>query len=178
MNATGWLRKNGKTSSLNKRTTWSSGKNKYDNLLHEVEITVSNQTTKKTSARAKSASETISKTVMPNPKTVQKAIDQIVNTLNNPEYKDQLTKLTQASVNNTVQTAQRLSKASARMSKLNNEEMTELVSNSVSDMMRLYIQFNTELLTLVQKVSNRAVDIIEKATPTSEETSTSEQSGQ
>jgi hypothetical protein len=56
------------------------------------------------------------------------------------------------------------------MSKLDNEEMTELVSNSVGDMMRLYIQFNTELLTLMQKVSNRAVDIIEKATPTAEET--------
>ena len=107
---------------------------------------------------------------MPNPKTVQKAIDQIVSTLNNPEYKDQLTKLTQASVNNTVQTAQKLGRVTARMSKLDNEEMTELVSNSVGDMMRLYIQFNTELLTLMQKVSNRAVDIIEKATPTAEET--------
>ena len=143
----------------------------------EVEITVSNQTSKKTSARTKQASEANPKTVMPNPKTVQKAIDQIVSTLNNPEYKDQLTKLTQASVNNTVQTAQRLSKASARMSKLNNEEMTELVSNSVGDMMRLYIQFNSELLTLVQKVSNRAVDIIEKAAPAPEETPT-EQSAQ
>jgi hypothetical protein len=138
----------------------------------EVEITVSEQTTKKTTAKAKHAAEANPKTVMPNPKTVQKAIDQIVNTLNNPEYKDQITKLTQASVNTTVQTAQRLSKATTKMSKLNNEEMTELVSNSVSDMMRLYIQFNTELLTLVQKVSNRAVDIIEKATPTSEETTT------
>ena len=143
----------------------------------EVEITVSDQTTKKTNAKAKRTTEANPKTVMPNPKTDQKAIDQIVNTLNNPEYKDQITKLTQASVNTTVQTAQRLSKATKKMSKLNNEEMTELVSNSVSDMMRLYIQFNTELLTLVQKVSNRAVDIIEKATTTTEETTT-EQSAQ
>jgi uncharacterized phage infection (PIP) family protein YhgE len=141
-----------------------------------VEITVSKQT-RKTSSKAKSTAEVNPKTVMPNPKTVQKAIDQIANTLNNPETREQLTKLTQASVNNTVQTAQRLSKASARMSKLSNEEMTELVSNSVSDMMRLYIQFNTELLTLVQKVSNRAVDIIEKAAPVQEETPT-EQSTQ
>jgi hypothetical protein len=138
--------------------------------LLEVEITVSDQTIKKASAKTKRASTANPKTVMPNPKTVQKAIDQIVSTLNNPEYKDQLTKLTQASVNNTVQTAQRLSKVTARMSKLDNEEMTALVSNSVADMMRLYIQFNTELLTLVQKVSNRAVDIIEKAAPTAEET--------
>jgi len=143
----------------------------------EVEITVSAQTTKKANRKAKGTAEANPKTVMPNPKTVQKAIDQIVNTLNNPEYKDQITKLTQASVNTTVQTAQRLSKATTKMSKLNNEEMTELVSNSVSDMMRLYIQFNTELLTLVQKVSNRAVDIIEKATTTTEETTT-EQSAQ
>ena len=130
---------------------------------------MSDQTTKKANARTKRASGVNPKTVMPNPKTVQKAIDQIVSTLNNPEYKDQLTKLTQASVNNTVQTAQRLSKVTTRMSKLDNEEMTELVSNSVADMMRLYIQFNTELLTLVQKVSNRAVDIIEKAAPNTEE---------
>ncbi len=135
----------------------------------EVEITVSHQTTQKTSAKPKRASKASAKTVMPNPKTVQKAIDQIVSTLNNPETKDQLTKLTQASVNNTVQTAQRLGKVTARMSKLDNEEMTELVSNSVADMMRLYIQFNTELLTLVQKVSNRAVDIIEKAALSTEE---------
>lgn len=135
----------------------------------KVEIIVSNQTTRKTSAKPKRASTVSSKTVMPNPKTVQKAIDEIVSTLNNPEYKDQLTKLTQASVNNTVKTAQRLGKVTARMSKLDNEEMTQLVSNSVADMMRLYIQFNTELLTLVQKVSNRAVDIIEKAAPSTEE---------
>ena len=138
-----------------------------------VEISVSEKTSKKVSAKSpKTVADLNSKTVMPNPKTVQKAIDQIVSTLNNPEYKEQITKLTQASVNNTVQTAQRLSKVSARMSKLNNEEMTELVSNSVGDMMRLYIQFNTELLTLVQKVSTRAVDIIEKAAPESDETTT------
>ena len=137
---------------------------------------MSNQSTNKSRPRRKKASEaTSSKIIMPNPKTVQKAIDEIVSTLNNPEYKQQLTKLTQASVNNTVQTAQRLSKATARMGKLDTEEMTELVSNSVGDMMRLYIQFNTELLTLVQKVSNRAVDILEKATPKVEETETEDE---
>jgi hypothetical protein len=137
---------------------------------------LSDQSTSKARTRRKKASEaTSSKIIMPNPKTVQKAIDEIVSTLNNPEYKQQLTKLTQASVNNTVQTAQRLSKATARMGKLDTEEMTELVSNSVGDMMRLYIQFNTELLTLVQKVSNRAVDILEKATPKAEETETEDE---
>ena len=135
-----------------------------------MEIKLSNQSSSKSKTKSK-ASEANPKTVMPNPKNVQKAIDQIVSTLNNPEYKDQLTKLTQVSVNNTVQTAQRLNKVTARMTKLNNDEMTALVSNSVGDMMRLYIQFNTELLTLVQKVSNRAVDIIEKAaTPNAEAT--------
>jgi hypothetical protein len=109
---------------------------------------------------------------MPNPKTVQKAIDQIVSTLNNPEYKEQLIKLTQDSVNNTVQTAQKLSKVTAQMSKLDSEEMTALVSNTVGDMMQLYLQFNTELLTLLQKVSNRAVYILEKAAPNAEETQT------
>ena len=133
---------------------------------------MSDQASKKANPKTPHAAEAKSKTVMPNPKTVQKAIDQIVSTLNNPEYKDQLTKLTQASVNNTVQTAQKLGKVTARMSKLDNEEMTALVSNSVGDMMRLYIQFNTELLTLMQKVSNRAIDIIEKAAPTAEETQT------
>ena len=80
----------------------------------KVEIIVSNQTTRKTSAKPKRASTVSSKTVMPNPKTVQKAIDEIVSTLNNPEYKDQLTKLTQASVNNTVKTAQRLRQSNCK----------------------------------------------------------------
>ena len=112
---------------------------------------MSDQTTKKASAKTKRVSTANPKTVMPNPKTVQKAIDQIVSTLNNPEYKDQLTKLTQASVNNTVQTAQRLSKVTARMSKLDNEEMTALVSNSVADMMRLVHSIQHRTLNLSTK---------------------------
>jgi len=105
------------------------------------------------------------KTVLPDPKSVQKAVDQISSTLNNPEYKDQLTRLTQLSVNNAVQTAQRLSKVAARMSQMDSEEMTEAVSSSVGDMMRLYLQFNSDLLTLMIKVSNQAIEILEKAPP-------------
>jgi len=130
---------------------------------------MSNDTTEHSDPHPRRAAKK-QKTVLPNPKSVQNAIDQISSTLNNPEYKDQLTKLTQLSVNNAVQTAQRLSKVAARISQLDNEEMTEVVSNSVSDMMQLYLQFNSELLTLMQKVSNRAVEILEKAAPTSEET--------
>jgi hypothetical protein len=131
-------------------------------------IELSGQSTKRTGQKNKSASEENQNTMSINPETVQKAIDQIVTTLNNPDYKDQLTKLTQISVNNTVKTAQRLNAVTNRMSRMDHEEMTELVGNSIGDMMQLYIQFNTELVTLVQKTSNRAVDIIENSTPGTE----------
>lgn len=131
-------------------------------------IELSGQSTKRTGQKNKSASEENQNTMSINPETVQKAIDQIVTTLNNPDYKDQLTKLTQISVNNTVKTAQRLNAVTNRMSRMNHEEMTELVGNSIGDMMQLYIQFNTELVTLVQKTSNRAVDIMENSTPGTE----------
>jgi len=109
---------------------------------------------------------------VPNPKSVQQAIDQVASTLSNPEYKEQLTKLTQLAITNSVLTAQKLSQVSARMSKLDGDEMVNLVSNSVGDMMRLYLQFNSELLTLMQKVSIRAVDILENATANPKETQT------
>lgn len=131
---------------------------------------MSNKTTEKSGSSRRRAAARNPKTVLPNPKSVQEAINQISSTLNNPEYKDQLTRLTQLSVNNAVQTAQRLSKVAASMSQLDSDEMTEVVSNSVGDMMQLYLQFNSELLTLMQKVSNRAVEILEKASQTSKET--------
>lgn len=105
------------------------------------------------------------KIVVPNQQSIQKAIDQVVSTINNPEYQAQLTKMTQLSVTHTLQTVQKLSQVSSRLNNLDSEQMDTLVSNSVGNMMRLYIQFNSELLTLMQKMSNQAVDIVDKATP-------------
>ena len=109
--------------------------------------------------------------MVPNQEAVHQAIDQVVSTLNNPEYRDQLTKLTQLSIINSIQTAQKLSSVTTRMSRMDNDEIAKVVSSSAGDMMRLYLQFNSELITLVQKVMNRAVEILDNATPspTSEE---------
>src|SRR5512136_1232017 len=148
------------------RTNGLSRSTEKINILKEdnkMAIELNGPSARKTREKGNRVSEEDQKTVNLDPKNVQRAIDQIISTLNDPDYKDQLTKLTQISVNNTVQTAQRLSDVTTRMSTLDNDQMTELVSNSIGDMMQLYIQCNTELLTLVQKTSNRAVDIIERS---------------
>lgn len=133
-----------------------------------IKLSERGRSANKSRQKNKGSSEENKKTMNLNQEAVQKAIDQIISTLNNPDYKDQLTKLTQISVNNTVYTAQRLNNVTTRMSRLDNDEMAEVVGNSMGDMMQLYIQFNTELLTLVQKTSNRAVEIIENSTPSTE----------
>lgn len=110
------------------------------------------------------------KIVVPNPESIQQALDQINATLNNPEYQQQLTKLTQLSVTNSLQTVQKLSKLSERVNQLDSEGLDKLISGSVSNIMRLYLQFNSDLLTLLQKMSNQTVDILDKATPGPKET--------
>jgi len=111
------------------------------------------------------------KLMVPDPKVVQQALDQVTETLKKPEYQQQLTKLTQLSVTNSIQTLQKVSKLSQRVSELDNEGLNSLVNNSIGELMRTYLQFNQDIMTLVQKMSNQTVDILEKATPSPKETS-------
>lgn len=97
------------------------------------------------------------------PRTIEQAMNRVIETLNDPAYQEQLTKLTQASVSDSLQTLQKFRQFSTRASKLDREGMNSLINDSIGDLMRTYIQFNTDMITLMQKLSSRSVEILDNA---------------
>ncbi len=90
-------------------------------------------------------------------------MNRVIETLNDPKYQEQLTKLTQASISDSLQTLQKFREFSTHASKLDKEGMNSLVNNSIGDLMRSYLQFNTELILLMQKMSSRSLEILDNA---------------
>ena len=82
-------------------------------------------------------------------------------TLTDPEYQQQMTKLTQASIVNSLQTLQRLSTLSTRLSKMDNEAMSNMVEGSIDDLTRALLQCNSDQLVLLQKLSARTLEILD-----------------
>ena len=113
---------------------------------------------------------------MPTPKlikvdarAIQRAINKIAGTINNPEYQEQMTKLTQAAVTNSLKTLQKMTQISQRMTKLDEEDWENLINTSIDDLMRSYLQFNSDLVDLLQKLSIKATEILDKSLPEQEE---------
>jgi len=98
------------------------------------------------------------------PRTVQRALSQAVKTFSDPEYQAQITKLTQASITNSLQTIQKMGVLSGRLSKLNDADMNAVVEESINDLTRAILQFNSDQLVLVQKLSARTLEILENQT--------------
>ena len=98
------------------------------------------------------------------PRTVQRALSQAVKTFSDPEYQAQITKLTQASITNSLQTIQKMGVLSGRLSKLNDADMNTVVEESINDLTRAILQFNSDQLVLVQKLSARTLEILENQT--------------
>jgi len=117
----------------------------------------------------KSTTTPYPKLITPNARSVQRAINKVVGTLNNPEYQEQMTKLTQASVANSLQTLQKMSQISSRLSKLDNEGWESFINGSIDDLMRIYLQFNSDLVGLLQKLSNKTTEILDKSLPSQKE---------
>ena len=98
------------------------------------------------------------------PRTVQRALNQAVKTFSNPEYQAQITKLTQASIANSLQTIQKMGVLSGKLSKLNSSDMNNVVEGSINDLTRAILQFNSDQLVLLQKLSARTLEILENQT--------------
>jgi len=117
---------------------------------------------------AKSRSNTRSSTqrnvfINLDPVVVQKALNEAVKTLNSPEYKEQVTKMTQASIANSLQTLQKFGQLSGRLSQLDNASIESVVQGSISDLTRAFLQFNSDQLVLLQKLSARTLEILDAA---------------
>lgn len=95
------------------------------------------------------------------PRVIQRVLNQALKTLSNPEYQQQLTKLTQSSIVNSLQTFQRLSTLSTRLSNMDNETMSEVVEGSIDDLTRALLQFNSDQLVLLQRLSARTLEILD-----------------
>jgi hypothetical protein len=95
------------------------------------------------------------------PRVIQRALNQAMKTLSNPEYQQQLTKLTQSSIVNSLQTFQRLSTLSTRLSNMDNETMSKIVEGSIDDLTRALLQFNSDQLVLLQRLSARTLEILD-----------------
>jgi cytoplasmic iron level regulating protein YaaA (DUF328/UPF0246 family) len=98
------------------------------------------------------------------PRTVQRVLNQAVKTFSDPEYQAQMTKLTQTSLTNSLQTIQKMSALSGRLAKLNNADMNTVVESSMNDLTSAILQFNQDQLVLLQKLSARTLEILENQT--------------
>jgi cytoplasmic iron level regulating protein YaaA (DUF328/UPF0246 family) len=98
------------------------------------------------------------------PRTVQRVLNTAVKTFSDPEYQAQITKLTQASITNSLQTIQKMSLLSGKLAKLNNADMNTVVESSMNDLTRAILQFNSDQLVLLQKLSARTLEILENQT--------------
>lgn len=98
------------------------------------------------------------------PRTVQRALNQAIKTFSDPEYQAQITKLTQASIANSLQTIQKMSVLSGRLSKLSNADMSNVVEGSMDELTKAILQFNSDQLVLLQKLSARTLEILENQT--------------
>jgi hypothetical protein len=98
------------------------------------------------------------------PRTVQRALNQAIKTFSDPEYQAQITKLTQASIANSLQTIQKMSLLSGRLSKLNSADMNTVVEGSMNELTKAILQFNSDQLVLLQKLSARTLEILENQT--------------
>lgn len=94
------------------------------------------------------------------PTVVQRALNEALRTLNSPEYRDQVTKMTQSSLANSLQTFQRLTQLSSRLSKMDNQSIASVVNGSINDLTRAFLQYNSDQLVLLQKLSARTLEIL------------------
>ena len=94
------------------------------------------------------------------PTVVQRALNEALRTLNSPEYRDQVTKMTQSSLANSLATFQRLTQLSGRLSKMDNQSIESVVNGSINDLTRAFLQYNSDQLVLLQKLSARTLEIL------------------
>ena len=84
---------------------------------------------------------------------IERALNQALKTLNNPEYQQQMTKLTQLSIANSLATFQRLGSSPHGSPSMDSETMSAVVEASINHLTRAFLQFNTDQVVLLQRLS-------------------------
>lgn len=111
--------------------------------------------------RHHASTTTTTGTINLDPTVVQRALNEAVKTLNSPEYRTQVTKMTQASIVNSLQTFQRLNQLSERLARMDNKTIESVVHDSITDLTKAVLQYNSDQLVLLQKLSARTLEILD-----------------
>ena len=98
------------------------------------------------------------------PRVIQSTVSNVLNTLNEPEFREEVKKTVELSYTTSLQIMQRFVKLSQDFTTLNREELTEKMNESVPELIKTNLSMAIELLTLNQKYSSMLLDILEKGT--------------
>ncbi len=96
------------------------------------------------------------------PRVIQSTVSNVLNTLNEPEFREEVKKTVELSYTTSLQIMQRFVKLSQDFTTLNREELTEKMNESVPELIKTNLSMAIELLTLNQKYSFMLLDILEK----------------
>jgi hypothetical protein len=99
--------------------------------------------------------------VIIDPASIQRAMGRLVDTLSDPKYQEQLRKVMMDSITNSLSTLQRLGQITMNVPKLDSKNLSSLINGSVPELMRVNLQFNSDLMLLMQKHSDRLLQILE-----------------
>jgi hypothetical protein len=105
------------------------------------------------------------------PRILQSTVDEVLTTLNEPEFREEVKKTVELSYTTSLQILQRFSKMSREMPTTNREKMAESLKESVPELVKTNLSMAIELLTLNQKYSSMLLDILEKSGKTTKKNS-------
>ena len=94
--------------------------------------------------------------------TVRRAINKVAGTLCNPDYQEKMATYTKDSLSNSVDTLQKLTQISCRLSCLDRKGWDCLINCSIDELMSKNLEINQKLIGILQEQSSTTIEILEK----------------
>ena len=104
------------------------------------------------------------KTINIDPDSAQRVLNQILDTLARPEYQDQVKRFAQDSLSSSLQTLRGVNSVSSTLMKMDQQGIEGVIKDSSDDLVKAYLQFTSDLLVLLQRLSARTIEIIDSST--------------
>ena len=97
------------------------------------------------------------------PKFLKKAVDGMLTTLSEPEYREEMERTFEFSYEATIEILQRLATVSCQLSSLKPAELSNVLNEIVPGFIKMNVSLTIELMTLMQKHSSLLLDVLEKS---------------
>ena len=97
------------------------------------------------------------------PEILQGTVDEVLTTLNEPEFREEVKKTVELSYSTSLQIMQRFVRLSREMQTSDRETLAAGLRESVPKLVKTNLSMMIELLTLNQKYSSMLLDILEKS---------------